>query len=174
MRCEATGVVVSKQASVFDAVRKERVRQEQLRREGRFAFTCADRFIEGKPVLPAAKLVVLVEEVGEVARAICDGDDANLREELVQVAAVCVAWLEALEEPLNHNKARCGCGALVTLPSLKARAYSARCDACSRKAAAAINAPRTAVAVAPARTGRLLSDIYGGLSAMKVVRRHEA
>lgn len=31
---------------------------------------------------------------------------------------------------MNLNTARCGCGAIVQLPSLKARAYSARCDAC--------------------------------------------
>ena len=48
--------------------------------------------------------VILGEEVGEVARAILEGgldcEDVEhrmrLREELVQVAAVAVAWLEAL------------------------------------------------------------------------------
>lgn len=44
------------------------------------------------------KLVVLVEEVGEVARAIHDGEgDEHLAEELAQVAAVCVAWIETLK-----------------------------------------------------------------------------
>lgn len=44
------------------------------------------------------KLVVLVEEVGEVARAIYDGEsDEHLMEELVQCAAVCVAWIETLK-----------------------------------------------------------------------------
>ncbi len=44
------------------------------------------------------KLVVLVEEVGEVARAIHDGEgDEHLAEELTQVAAVCVAWVETLK-----------------------------------------------------------------------------
>jgi len=38
----------------------------------------------------------IVEEVGEVARALED-DDSQLRVELVQVAAVAVAWLEALD-----------------------------------------------------------------------------
>lgn len=44
------------------------------------------------------KLTVLVEEVGEVARAVLqtDGDDENLRDELVQVAGVCISWLEML------------------------------------------------------------------------------
>ncbi|TLM92970.1 MAG: hypothetical protein FDZ75_05765 [Actinobacteria bacterium] len=52
----------------------------------------------------ALKLTVLVEEVGEVAREILDGPTHSpdelrdrMHAELVQVAAVAVAWLEALE-----------------------------------------------------------------------------
>lgn len=37
---------------------------------------------------------VLLEEVGEVARAVLERDRLNLRQELVQVAAVALAWLE--------------------------------------------------------------------------------
>lgn len=47
-------------------------------------------------VAPIVKVAVLAEECGEVARAVLDKDDAGLREELVQVAAVAVAWLESL------------------------------------------------------------------------------
>lgn len=47
-------------------------------------------------VEPIVKAGVLAEECGEVARAVLDGDTANLRHELVQVAAVAVAWLEAM------------------------------------------------------------------------------
>lgn len=43
------------------------------------------------------KAAVLTEECGEVARAVLDRDDVGLRAELVQVVAVGVAWLEALE-----------------------------------------------------------------------------
>lgn len=44
------------------------------------------------------KLAVLIEEVGEVGRAIYEKEErARLREELVQVAAVAVAWAETLE-----------------------------------------------------------------------------
>ncbi len=43
---------------------------------------------------PAYWYVILGEEVGEVARAIYENKDANYREELVQVAAVCMAALE--------------------------------------------------------------------------------
>jgi hypothetical protein len=43
------------------------------------------------------KAAVLTEECGEVARAVLDRDgDDGLRRELVQVAAIAVAWLECL------------------------------------------------------------------------------
>jgi len=42
------------------------------------------------------KVAVLSEESGEVARAVLDADIDQLRTELIQVAAVAVAWLEAL------------------------------------------------------------------------------
>ncbi len=47
-------------------------------------------------VHPTTKAAVLAEEAGEVARAVLDRDDQQLRAELVQVAAVAVAWLEGL------------------------------------------------------------------------------
>jgi hypothetical protein len=40
------------------------------------------------------KAAVLAEEVGEVARAVLDRDGDTLYTELVQVAAVALAWLE--------------------------------------------------------------------------------
>lgn len=49
--------------------------------------------------LDADRLPVLMEEVGEVATAIQDGDVVALRTELVQVAAVAVSWLQTLEGP---------------------------------------------------------------------------
>lgn len=77
--------------AVMDILR-ERMRQEQLRAEGRFAHTAAD-----PEMSDTAFLAVLMEEVGEVARAINDAEGAKrLRDELVQVAAVCVARLELL------------------------------------------------------------------------------
>lgn len=39
--------------------------------------------------------VILSEEFGEVPRAIFEGDEAGLDAELIQVAAVAVAWLES-------------------------------------------------------------------------------
>jgi len=75
----------------------ERARQERLKADGKFPATCADAWMT-----PSEKLAVLVEEVGEVARHLCDAHQPNnlntqgLRDELTQVAAVAVAWLESL------------------------------------------------------------------------------
>lgn len=44
------------------------------------------------------KMTILGEEVGEIAHAILEHDTANMHDELVQVAAVCVAWLESEAE----------------------------------------------------------------------------
>lgn len=52
---------------------------------------CSSNAVRG-PV----KMTVLMEEVGEVARALLDGNADQLETELVQVAAVAVAWLESL------------------------------------------------------------------------------
>lgn len=47
---------------------------------------------------PHKKVSILLEEVGEVANALLEGDQENLDKELVQVAAVAFAWLEARAE----------------------------------------------------------------------------
>ena len=80
-------------SAAIDLILSERLRQEKLMRAGKFPWTCATR---NALVSKADKLSVLAEEFGEVARAINDDDPANLKEELVQVAACCLAWLEAL------------------------------------------------------------------------------
>lgn len=77
---------------VLDAVAAERERQEQKHRGS----TCAS-----KDVPHTRKFLVLMEEVGEVAQAINDGtltvkERAHLRAEIIQVAAVAVAWAESL------------------------------------------------------------------------------
>jgi len=59
--------------------------------------TVADRASYGDTA-DMLRLTVLVEEVGEVARAVCDRSHyTQLRAELVQVAAVAVAWIEAVD-----------------------------------------------------------------------------
>jgi hypothetical protein len=96
--------------SVLRAVARERIRQEELRAQGRFPYTAAS------PDCPEhLRLAALTEEFGEVGRAICERDiqqaqapglvaagallamQAQLRTELVELAAVAVAWAEALD-----------------------------------------------------------------------------
>ena len=84
----------------FNKIHDERERQDALFVEGKIPFNCASRIADAK-----RKLRVLVEEVGEVAQEIDNLEQhpdykalkANLKTELTQVAAVCVAWLESLE-----------------------------------------------------------------------------
>ena len=53
-----------------------------------------DKFGHQTHLTPSEYLTVLQEEVGEVARAIIDGDLENYREELIQVATVALAMVE--------------------------------------------------------------------------------
>lgn len=81
--------------SVIADVLLERQRQEDLHAPD----TCAN------PAMPdAAKLAVLIEEVGEAAAAMNDAPavpmEHNLRTELIHVAAVAIAWAEALDAVL--------------------------------------------------------------------------
>lgn len=106
----------------IQAVITERARQAVLKNAGKFAFTCADTGITD-----SEKLAVLAEEFGEVSREVCEavieerraypGEDPELvlscmlrtrnrlkkklREELIQVAAVAVAWCEALDKEIE-------------------------------------------------------------------------
>lgn len=84
-------------------VRAERIRQEGFVESGRFTWSCATPGIE-----PAKKLMVLAEEVGEVARAVREAEFGlqrehhDLRTELIQVAAVAIAWVEALDAEVSN------------------------------------------------------------------------
>ncbi len=80
--------------AVLHDVGMERFRQERLRIAGKFSATCADP----TAMTNAERFAVLGEEFGEVAREVVEhGDDGVLRDELVQVAAVAVAWIEAID-----------------------------------------------------------------------------
>lgn len=86
---------------VLSAVITERHRQEALRALGKFKWTLADT---SAGFTPAEGLAVLSEEHGEIARVVCESladgavlDVAHLREELIQLAACCVAWVEGLD-----------------------------------------------------------------------------
>lgn len=88
--------------SVLREIMEERIRQDGLKAEGRFKYTCAD--IE---MTNLQRLTVLLEEVGEAARAALEmhnlsndvhGLRHGLRKEMIQVAAVAVAFVEGLDE----------------------------------------------------------------------------
>lgn len=87
---------MSKSRQVMVSVLMERQRQSILYSSGRFDFTCADPRIS-----PLRKLAVLTEEIGEVSKECNElhqpGARDRLRTELVQVAAVALAWLESME-----------------------------------------------------------------------------
>ncbi len=78
---------------VYELIDAERNRQAEK-------FTGAHSWGQGDcsslRVPKVVKAIVLGEECGEVSRAVLDRDDVQLRDELVQVAAVAVAWLESL------------------------------------------------------------------------------
>jgi hypothetical protein len=90
---------------MMEAVRlviEERERQEVRKAEGRFKYTCADDGMTNYE-----KIVVLMEEVGEAAQEALTldgsrqprgalGTTEGLRKELIQVAAVSIAHIEAL------------------------------------------------------------------------------
>lgn len=42
------------------------------------------------------RLAILCEELGEIGTALQDNNTQNLKEELTQLAALCVRWLEEL------------------------------------------------------------------------------
>lgn len=77
----------------LERVGAERDQQERLVLTGKFSRTCAD------PDAPdAERFAVLGEEQGEVAKAWLEHGPTSreLRDELIQVAAVAVAWAEAI------------------------------------------------------------------------------
>lgn len=100
---------------VVTEVVDERVRQEALKAAGKFLWSCADNEALRNKTLRAVsepeKFAVLGEEFGEVAREVVeqmialdrgDGERSleclrKTRKELIQVAAVCVAWVESLD-----------------------------------------------------------------------------
>ena len=69
--------------SVLDLIRAERMRQDSKWGEQNHS----DLYWLG----------ILVEEVGELAKAIIENDGENGVKELVQTAAVCVAWMDAIK-----------------------------------------------------------------------------
>lgn len=78
--------------NVLALIAAERLNQERLFDSGALGWVASK--LDCPPVL---RLAALMEEVGEVARAVHDGEsDERMIEELVQVAAVAVAWVEGI------------------------------------------------------------------------------
>jgi NTP pyrophosphatase (non-canonical NTP hydrolase) len=91
--------------NIWSDVLTERDRQETLKAAGKFPYTCAD-----PELFHSERALILSEEVGEVARAILndlkfatDGRPPNLRQELIQVMAVSLAWIEALDDAARQH-----------------------------------------------------------------------
>lgn len=78
--------------TVYELIHAEQERAKRLRAAGKFPHIASD------PDCPdSARLQALVEEVGEVARALHDGEPrAQLLAELIQVAGVAASWAQAL------------------------------------------------------------------------------
>lgn len=80
-------------SQVYQLVDAERDRQ---REKWRGPHQWGEGDCSSNTVHATVKAAVLTEECGEVARAVLDQRPLDLRDELVQVAAVAVAWLESL------------------------------------------------------------------------------
>jgi NTP pyrophosphatase (non-canonical NTP hydrolase) len=75
----------------YSDIHRERIRAHKLHDDH-------GQSMERREYTDSRWLPVVVEEVGEVARVLCDGENTNrLRAELVQVAAMVIAWIEAID-----------------------------------------------------------------------------
>jgi hypothetical protein len=73
---------------------------EALKADGRL------RWLADDPDCPdVMRLAALVEEVGEVARAMHDGDSEQVAAELAQVAGIALAWGSVLASPPTTREA---------------------------------------------------------------------
>ena len=81
--------------TIWHLIRQERTRQHEQWTGPHRAWAGINPSAEIEHIVQVA---VLTEECGEVARAVLDENTEDLVTELVQTAAVAVAWLEALPE----------------------------------------------------------------------------
>jgi hypothetical protein len=88
--------------AVEDIIREERERQVAKFESSNIPIDCANPLAPGQ-----VKLGVLVEEVGEVAKALIeDSPSIDLFHEIIQVAAVAHAWAEAVHDSLDKELTR--------------------------------------------------------------------
>lgn len=98
------------QCEILRDIIRERARQDRLKANGKFAYTCADVAVDFGD---NEKMLVLVEEMGEVGHELNEGigagrsvDREKLRAELIQVAAVAMAWCEAIDAEIYCDNTR--------------------------------------------------------------------
>lgn len=90
----------------FAAIRAEILRQRALKAAGKFSQTPSDPEVSHE-----RRYAILGEEVGEVGEAVLDLNDRedgveHLETELIQVAAVAVAWIEGMHAVLEESDAQ--------------------------------------------------------------------
>lgn len=90
---------------LLEEINEERDRQERLKAQGKFTKTCADDMTN------LERLSVLAEEFGEAAHEVNETigghaalDVSKLRAELRQVAAVCLGWIEGLQNDEQRER----------------------------------------------------------------------
>src|SRR5579872_2792286 len=91
-----TSATVKRRIRIFRDVIDERDRQDMLKRQGKFKFSCADP--DCHEFNDLYRCSILGEEMGEVCRAVNEDEpQVRLREELIQVIAVATAWIEHID-----------------------------------------------------------------------------
>ena len=116
-RTGALGNVPSSMLPALLGIVEERMRQKELKASGRFAWlledavrvpTWGEHNIDNEPpgrpraISNSERLAVLAEEFGEVSQLVVTEQSQpielrDLRDELLQVAACCVAWVEFID-----------------------------------------------------------------------------
>ena len=82
--------------TIFALITEERARQDKLHPLPMAKANDPEEIKTISTIINTTELLaVLVEEVGEIGRAI--QGEGNLQEELIQVASVCVRWLEYIQ-----------------------------------------------------------------------------
>ena len=84
-----------KRSQIYKLIDEERARQAETWK-GPHKWGKGD--CSSSEVAPIAKVAILTEELGEVARAVLEKEDRATFDELIQVAAVAVAWCESFDD----------------------------------------------------------------------------
>lgn len=112
---------------ILDDISAERERQTALKAMGQFKR-------EVHELGASDALAVLAEEFGEVANVVADMvagkplETDHLREELIQVAAVCVSWVEGIDAQQKQPPMQSGCGLYATRPKPPVIIYDEPCQ----------------------------------------------